>query len=246
MGLGNHDLSNILSGLVTLVQDNLLIVPRSELSDLLATIPGFEDANKREGAVRDLFLCGILIEPKRADGFIFNHPVHPLTRDEIFALQAGKFVASKWPKPALSERTREKWQRKVGKKARNVSMPSFADDEGNAAEPHITQLPLSPETVMRVVTAVFNTTPEAILEQNRKKDIAGARHVAMYLVRHVCGESYPRAMVLFKRDHTSVFHGCKKIATELKTDAILRKTVNAILDELKKLAEAGEDVKEEK
>jgi len=67
----------------------------------------------------------------------------------------------------------------------------------------------------RVLVATSDTTgvPIAqILGKCRQKDIATARHLAAYLIRHRLRMSYPAiAEMIGFRDHTSVLHAVSKI-----------------------------------
>ncbi len=55
------------------------------------------------------------------------------------------------------------------------------------------------------------------------KEIALARHVAMYLVRELTEASLVRVGKAFGgRDHTTVLHGCERIAQNLERDEELR------------------------
>jgi len=68
-----------------------------------------------------------------------------------------------------------------------------------------------------------------ITSKKRKKEIALARQVAMYLMRELTEASYPKIGDAFGgRDHTTVMHSCKKIEAQMKENHELAKTVEVL------------------
>ncbi len=77
--------------------------------------------------------------------------------------------------------------------------------------------------VMEATAYFYNLTSKDLTGQRRTKEIALARHVAMYLARELTEASLPQIGEAFGgRDHTTVLHGCKKIAENLERDEELR------------------------
>ena len=87
-------------------------------------------------------------------------------------------------------------------------------------------------TVMQVVSAVadfYRMDEEVLIERGRSKDVAAARHMAMYLAREETGASLPHiGEVLGGRDHTTVMHGWEKISSQIDHDDRLRREMLAI------------------
>ena len=76
---------------------------------------------------------------------------------------------------------------------------------------------LSIEYIQEVCAKYFNVTVEDLKGSRRSADIAFARQVAMYFCRDVANLSTPKIGLAFgKRDHSTVMHGCNKIANEIK------------------------------
>ena len=66
------------------------------------------------------------------------------------------------------------------------------------------------------VAAVNNVNYADMIGQSRIPVLTVPRFTAMYLIRELLGISYPRIGKFFDfRDHTSVIHACKVIATEI-------------------------------
>ncbi|MBI4498741.1 MAG: chromosomal replication initiator protein DnaA [Chloroflexi bacterium] len=90
---------------------------------------------------------------------------------------------------------------------------------------------VSTERVLEVTAAYFRTSPDDLRGPKRTKDLATARQVAMYLIREEL--RLPLAEIgrtIGGRDHTTVLHGCEKIAADLKRNTSLRRAVSDIRD----------------
>ncbi len=92
-------------------------------------------------------------------------------------------------------------------------------------------------TIDEVIGAVcrsLGTTSAVIKGPARNKDIALARHVAMYLCRELLPEinSVHVGTAFGGRDHTTILHGCQRVRTMLNIDIELRSLVAALSAEL--------------
>ena len=77
--------------------------------------------------------------------------------------------------------------------------------------------------VMETTAQFYSLALEDLTGRRRTKEIALARHVAMYLARELTEASLPRLGKAFGgRDHTTVLHGCERIAEGLERDEELR------------------------
>ncbi len=80
--------------------------------------------------------------------------------------------------------------------------------------------------VIDAIAQYFNISNKELIEKGRKKEIAYARHVAMYLMRSELSISYPSIGALFGgRDHTTALHAFEKINREMETDEKVREDV---------------------
>lgn len=100
-----------------------------------------------------------------------------------------------------------------------------------AARPKIK--PLTPKMVIERVSGFFDLLPADIIGVKRDKEIVVPRQVAMYLMRHEMGLSYPKiAGAVGGRDHTTAMHSVQKIERQLETDDTLRGEVQALRERL--------------
>ena len=90
----------------------------------------------------------------------------------------------------------------------------------------------TPERIMEAVANYFYIPVEQMISQNRSKDVAYPRQMAMYMIRQELEYSFPDSAKIFKRDHTTVMHACNKIEEERKnsreTEDVIKKLHNNI------------------
>lgn len=80
-----------------------------------------------------------------------------------------------------------------------------------------------------VVAEHFKCSVAALRSSNRHKDIAHARHVAMYLMKKNTARSLRDIALFFARkDHTTVMYGCEKIEEALHSDPVLKYLVQTL------------------
>jgi chromosomal replication initiator protein len=92
---------------------------------------------------------------------------------------------------------------------------------------------ITPEGIIKVVTEQFHVEKEQLLGRSRKKDIALARQVAMYLLREETRSSLLQiGAILGDRDHTTIMHGCAKIDALMETDESLRRKIASVRGKL--------------
>jgi chromosomal replication initiator protein len=87
-------------------------------------------------------------------------------------------------------------------------------------------------TVAQIITAVSNfyrMDSDIIVGRGRSKDVAAARHMAMFLAREETGASLPQiGEAIGGRDHTTIMHGWEKIASLIERNDKLRREMLAI------------------
>lgn len=93
----------------------------------------------------------------------------------------------------------------------------------------------TPERIMEAVANYFYIPVEQMISQNRSKDVAYPRQMAMYMIRQELEYSFPDIAKIFKRDHTTVMHACNKIEEERRnsreTEDVIKKLHNNIRGE---------------
>ncbi len=70
----------------------------------------------------------------------------------------------------------------------------------------------NPESIIQAVARVLGILKEDILGKSRLQDVALARQVCMWFMKHELNLSYPSiGKVLGGKDHSTIMHGCQKI-----------------------------------
>ena len=88
---------------------------------------------------------------------------------------------------------------------------------------------ITPELIISSVAEQFGITDEDIISKKRSRDLTLPRQIAMYLCREMTQLSTTNIGRAFGgRDHTTVMHGCDKIAEEMKKDISFKKRVEEI------------------
>ena len=88
---------------------------------------------------------------------------------------------------------------------------------------------LTVDQIIETVSNFYRIEPDVIIGRGRSKDVAAARHMAMFLAREETGASLPQiGEALGGRDHTTVMHGWEKIASLIEQNDKLRREMLAI------------------
>jgi len=94
----------------------------------------------------------------------------------------------------------------------------------STTKPHPT-----PQAVLEAVAQYFDLAPQALPGKSRAKEIAEARHLAMYLLREDAQQRVTEiARLLGGRDHSTVIYGLRKMDQALATDASLTRQIGEI------------------
>ena len=88
---------------------------------------------------------------------------------------------------------------------------------------------LHPHEIISATATHYHLKQAVVTGTRRQKEIARARHVAMFLLKSLLNLSYAEIGKLFSnRDHTSVMHAVTKINDQLAKDPSLSEDVNRI------------------
>ena len=94
---------------------------------------------------------------------------------------------------------------------------------------------ITPDCIIRTVARCYGIREEDLLSEKRKREFSVPRQIAMYLTRELTALSTPSIGAAFGgRDHTTVMHGCEKIAKDLREDDALRKKLDELAELIKK------------
>ncbi|MGE5560529.1 MAG: chromosomal replication initiator protein DnaA [Chloroflexota bacterium] len=100
--------------------------------------------------------------------------------------------------------------------------------------PPVKQRPLSIELIQRVVCEYYSLDLADFTAKKRTRTVAFPRQIAMFLCRELTDASLPKIGEAFGgRDHTTVIHAHDKIATDIKSDAVLAATIRELTDKIK-------------
>ena len=88
---------------------------------------------------------------------------------------------------------------------------------------------ITPQLIINVVSEHFGINSLDIIGQKRSKELVFPRQIVMYLCGEMTTESLQNiGKALGGRDHTTIIHGTKKIATEIKNDENLKNTIDIL------------------
>lgn len=89
------------------------------------------------------------------------------------------------------------------------------------------------EQIQREVSRYFKVSLEDLKSPKRTREIVHARHVGMYLSRHLTADSYPQIARSFGgKDHTTAIAGIRKIETMKETNEQLKRELEEITERL--------------
>lgn len=112
----------------------------------------------------------------------------------------------------------------------NLAIEAFKDQ----IKPVKSDEKLSITTIRSVVCDYYNLTKQQIISSTRTKQIATARHIAMYLCRKTIDASFKDIGAEFgHRDHSTVISACEKVEKMLKKDPMYPKVIAEIEEKLK-------------
>lgn len=83
------------------------------------------------------------------------------------------------------------------------------------------------------VSRKYGVTVGELKSKERKRNVAQARHVCIYLIRKMTGMSFPDIGKLFGRDHSTVMASNNFIDSEVKENTILEFQLNDLMKEIR-------------
>jgi chromosomal replication initiator protein len=93
--------------------------------------------------------------------------------------------------------------------------------------------PCSVAKLIEIVASHYQLSADDLIGLRRTKNIADARHIAMYLLREEHALSLPQiGRLLGNRDHTTVGHGIDKIALELANSESRRQEIGTLREKI--------------
>jgi hypothetical protein len=83
--------------------------------------------------------------------------------------------------------------------------------------------------MIRTVAKYYGVSLTDLLSCRRGRSVARPRHVAMYLAKELTSFSLPAIGRMLDRDHSTVMHGCRRIATLRLEDAKLDAEISELI-----------------
>lgn len=91
------------------------------------------------------------------------------------------------------------------------------------------------DKIFEIVSKAYGVSKEDILSENRKKEIAYARHITTYLIKELTDMSYPKiAKLLCRKNHSTCISSFNHVDDHLKTDTAYAAEVNSLRKEIEK------------
>ena len=88
--------------------------------------------------------------------------------------------------------------------------------------------------IEKIVAEHYKISIEDLKSKKRNADIAFPRQIAMYLIRKITDESFPKIGQEFGgKDHSTVMHACEKISNEIEVNENLKKLIIQLENEIK-------------
>lgn len=92
---------------------------------------------------------------------------------------------------------------------------------------------LTCEDVMRAVAGYYNVTVDDLKGPRRNREVAVPRQIAMYLCRELTDSSMSRiGDAMGGRDHTTILHGCDKVADDIRASDAFASLVDDLRHQL--------------
>ena len=92
---------------------------------------------------------------------------------------------------------------------------------------------LTPARVISGIADHYNVTRDDLLGSRRTRDVTFPRQVCMYALSRLLQMSTTSiGQELGNRDHTTVMHGIEKIRRGMEDDAVLRRNIDELIDEI--------------
>jgi hypothetical protein len=73
---------------------------------------------------------------------------------------------------------------------------------------------------------------EELVGKKRNKEIANARHIAIYLIREITEMSYPNISKIFDRDHATIMASIEVVKKRISSDAIYSMDIEGLKKEI--------------
>ena len=91
---------------------------------------------------------------------------------------------------------------------------------------------LTCDEIIEAVAQYYSLTGDDLKGPRRNREISIPRQIAMYLCREVGSASFPHIGDAFGRDHSTIQHGCDRIAEERRQNPSVETVINDLTKQL--------------
>ena len=88
------------------------------------------------------------------------------------------------------------------------------------------------EKVFNAVQNKYNVSKSELLGKKRTKEIAFARHVAVYLIREITDISFPSIAKVFEKDYATIHFSYEKIEQKYGTDSLFKIEIDDLIKDI--------------
>ena len=88
---------------------------------------------------------------------------------------------------------------------------------------------LDEQVILELVHQITGITVKDLKGTHRAKDVAHARHLAIYACRELLDLSFPKLGKIFGRQHSTILYSYEKLKEQIKQNSLLKKEVDHLL-----------------
>jgi chromosomal replication initiator protein len=115
-----------------------------------------------------------------------------------------------------------------------ITLPMAEQVLSDLISQHANRHQRTPAEVIAATAALFNLTPEDLTGSSRKRPVATARQIAMYVVRELTELSYPEIGRAFGgKDHTTVMHAVSRVQELMQESVEIYEQVDQLFKSLR-------------
>ncbi len=86
-----------------------------------------------------------------------------------------------------------------------------------------------PENIVEQVAKIYHLDPQDLYGTSRRLQVRQGRQLAIYLIRELCGFSYPVIGRIMNKSHSHILNTCEKFKEEVKNNLELKKQYEELL-----------------
>ena len=88
------------------------------------------------------------------------------------------------------------------------------------------------EKVFGAVQGKYNVSKADLVGKKRTKEIAAARHIAVFLIRQITDMSYPSIAKIFERDYATIHSSFEQIERKYTSDSLFKFEMDALIKDI--------------